>query len=246
MDASAVIKTLTLDEIIDDLVVRFIINVPDVELAEVERIGFQVEAAHWYYEDFIRPIRPDLPSIKSKQFSTRIFQHCSILSQLELDKAYSDFMKYKRSIPVCGAIILNRKKDKCVMVLDWNRTNWGFPKGKINEDEEKHDCAVREVYEETGFDITPYLKKDEFSEIQVADQVIRLYFVVGVPEDTVFQTQTRKEISEIKWKSLSDLPAYSEHNDKKFSKHKYPIKCEGYRGVAPFVGKIKHFLNSKR
>ncbi|KAI8068489.1 Dcp2, box A domain-containing protein [Gongronella butleri] len=246
MDGSLVLKSLSLDEILDDLVSRFIVNVPEVELTQVERIGFQVEQAHWYYEDFIRPLRPDLPSIKSKAFATMIFQQCSLLSQWEHGRAYNDFMKYKKCIPVCGAIIINEAKNKCLMVLDWNRTNWGFPKGKINQDEEKHDCAVREVYEETGFDVSPYLNKDQYSEIQVGEQIIRLYFIVGVPENTFFQTQTRKEISEIRWKALDELPAYSDQQgsqDKKFSKHKFPIKCEGYRGVAPFVGKIKRFLN---
>lgn len=27
------------------------------------------------------------------------------------------------------------------------KSGWGFPKGKVNEDEAPHDCAVREVNE---------------------------------------------------------------------------------------------------
>lgn len=26
------------------------------------------------------------------------------------------------------------------------KSGWGFPKGKVNEDEAPHDCAVREVH----------------------------------------------------------------------------------------------------
>ena len=37
------------------------------------------------------------------------------------------------------------------------KSGWGFPKGKINEAEHDYDCAIREVIEETGFDITPYI-----------------------------------------------------------------------------------------
>jgi mRNA-decapping enzyme subunit 2 len=33
------------------------------------------------------------------------------------------------------------------------KSGWCFPKGKVNEDEAPHDCAVREVMEETGFEI---------------------------------------------------------------------------------------------
>lgn len=50
---------------------RFIINVPEAELSSVERICFQVEQAHWFYEDFIRELKPELPSFQLKTFSAR-------------------------------------------------------------------------------------------------------------------------------------------------------------------------------
>jgi len=34
-----------------------------------------------------------------------------------------------------------------------NKYNYGFPKGKINENESDIECAIREVYEEVGFNI---------------------------------------------------------------------------------------------
>jgi hypothetical protein len=35
---------------------------------------------------------------------------------------------------------------QCVLVKGWKSSaGWGFPKGKINQDEEPHKCAVREV-----------------------------------------------------------------------------------------------------
>ncbi|CAO3589740.1 unnamed protein product [Absidia cylindrospora] len=58
MDLTSVLSTLSFEDILDDLATQFIINVPDVELAKVERICFQVEQAHWFYEDFIRELRP--------------------------------------------------------------------------------------------------------------------------------------------------------------------------------------------
>ena len=41
---------------------------------------------------------------------------------------------------------------------------WGFPKGKINQDEDPAQCAVREVMEETGYDSSPLLKREHFIE----------------------------------------------------------------------------------
>lgn len=128
---------------------RFIINVPEAELASVERICFQVEQAHWFYEDFIRELKPELPSFQLKTFSARIFKHCPLLHQWahEHERTYADFMQYRFRIPVCGAIILNANLDKCVLVKGWSsKSGWGFPKGKINQEEEYDCCAIREVF----------------------------------------------------------------------------------------------------
>ncbi|KAJ2321103.1 Dipeptidyl-peptidase 5, partial [Coemansia sp. RSA 2702] len=59
---------------------RFIINVPEEELQEIERICFQIEQAHWFYEDFIREENRALPSMTLKTFAGRMFKHCPLLS----------------------------------------------------------------------------------------------------------------------------------------------------------------------
>jgi len=105
---------------------------------------------------------------------------------------------YKTRVPVCGIIIVNSTCDKCLLVKGWKSSStWGFPKGKINQSEPKRDCAIREVYEETGFDCTELLKENsnDYMDLTMKDQKIRLYVVKGVDENTVFETRTRKEIS---------------------------------------------------
>jgi hypothetical protein len=49
--------------------------------------------------------------------------------------------------------------------------------------------------EETGFDITPYLEPENYIEITLKEQRIRLYIICGVSEDSEFIPRTRKEIS---------------------------------------------------
>uniref|UniRef100_A0A3Q3XHM4 mRNA-decapping enzyme 2 n=1 Tax=Mola mola TaxID=94237 RepID=A0A3Q3XHM4_MOLML len=78
-------------------------------------------------------------------------------------------------------------------------SGWGFPKGKVNEDEAPHDCAVREVLEETGFDIKNRICKDVYIEQKITDQLVRLYIIPGVSKDTRFNPKTRKEIRNIEW-----------------------------------------------
>ncbi len=79
-----------------------------------------------------------------------------------------------------------------------------FPRGKINKDEDDIDCAIREVYEETGYDLRAAGLVEKNApvhplEVTMHDQQVRLYVFRGIPENTVFETRTRKEIGDIKW-----------------------------------------------
>ncbi|KAJ2865229.1 mRNA-decapping enzyme subunit 2 [Coemansia aciculifera] len=205
----------TFAEVLDDLASRFIINVPEEELQEIERICFQIEQAHWFYDDFVREANPSLPSMSLKTFAARMFKHCPLLSQWahNAEAAYQTFLDYKFKVPVCGAIILNEGLDKVLLVKGWSsRASWGFPRGKINKDEPEWLCAQREVIEETGFDILPYLVEKHKIEIMQADQKIMLYIITGIAEDTQFIPTTRKEISQISWHYLDDLPCSGARN----------------------------------
>lgn len=51
------------------------------------------------------------------------------------------------------------------------------------------------MLEETGFDITPYLDPENYVEITLREQRIRLYIICGVAEESEFIPRTRKEIS---------------------------------------------------
>ncbi|KAF8931416.1 mRNA-decapping enzyme subunit 2 [Dissophora ornata] len=248
----------TFENVLDDLSSRFIINVPDEELASVERICFQIEQAHWFYEDFIREQNSSLPSFNLKNFSAKFFQHCPLLHEWsnEHETAFANFMEYKIRVPVCGAIILNEAMDKCILVKGWTaRSGWGFPKGKINKDEPDTSCAVREVWEETGFDVTDRIKEDDYIEQTIKDQRIRLYIIKGVPESTMFEPQTRKEISKIEWHYIADLPTSKpkpiekgtqsgkESGTERASGIKNPSR---YYMVTPFIHKLKNWISTQR
>lgn len=45
----------------------------------IERISFQIEQSHWFYQDFIQPVNNHLTSYTLKQFSQLMFQHCPLL-----------------------------------------------------------------------------------------------------------------------------------------------------------------------
>lgn len=139
-----------------------------------------------------------------KQFCLLIFQHCPLFSQFSQSEhlaAYSEFLAYKTRVPVRGAILLNDAMDQVVLVKGWKKgARWSFPRGKINKDENDLDCAVREVYEETGYDArADGLIKEEpqmkYIEVSMREQHMRLYVFRGVPMEYPFEPRTRKEIS---------------------------------------------------
>ncbi|KAJ7225523.1 Dcp2, box A domain-containing protein [Mycena pura] len=229
----------THEEVLEDLSSRFILNLPEEELASLERICFQVEQAHWFYEDFIREQNPKFPSLPLKKFSAMLFHACPLLHQWSNDheQAFNNFMQYKTRVPVCGAIMLNDTLEKCVLVKGWKSSSgWGFPKGKINEDEPAHSCAIREVLEETGYNLANQINKDDVIEMSIKEQKISLFIVPGIPEDYPFKTKTRKEISKIEWFRLIDLPTWKRN---KAPPGKFYL-------ISPFIGSLKAFINERK
>lgn len=241
---------------LDDLCVRFIINLPQEELESVERICFQVEEAQWYYEDFIRPLDPELPSLNLRNFCLRIFQHCPLLSEFSPyhhATAFEEFLAYKTRVPVRGAIMLNHDMDQVILVKGWKKgANWSFPRGKINKDESDLACAVREVYEETGYDVKAaglVGAPDEMKYIDVAiqHQHIRLYVFRGVPMDTYFEARTRKEISKIDWWSLSDLPTLKKKKQQQEGRGEdLALNANKFYMVAPFLVPLKKWISQQK
>ena len=91
--------------------------------------------------------------------------------------------------------VLHLKNLQCLLVQGYlSSSTWGFPKGKAEEGENELQSAVRETYEETGFDIQPLAKEDWYIEKTINEQHYKLYIVPGVSEQYRFSPQTRKEI----------------------------------------------------
>lgn len=230
-------KRFSLDDVLIDIAVRFILNCPEEDLSTLERFFFQVEEAHWFYEDFARVSHPALPHMTLKSFVESLFLAVPLLKDYITNPidGLSKFRSYKSVIPVRGGIILNETLDKVLMVQPWKSRVWVFPRGKINKNESDEKCAIREVLEETGFDMGAYLVPNDFIEVTRQNKNIRLYVVKGVPESTVFKTQTRKEISEIKWHKVQSLPV--------FSKSK---KVAAYQTAIPFLYSLKQYIARAR
>ncbi|XP_064607984.1 m7GpppN-mRNA hydrolase-like [Liolophura sinensis] len=232
--------------VLDDLCSRFIINIPEEERQDLVRIFFQIELAHWFYLDFYCAETPELRACGIKDFSAQVFRHCAFLSSYadDVDKRLADWKTYKMSVPTYGAIMLDPELKNCLLVQGyWAKASWGFPKGKVNEQECALDCAVREVLEETGFSVEDLVDKNEYLENQMNDQLTRLYIVPGVPMTTKFQPKTRKEIKSLQWFNIDLLPA---HKRDQTPKTQLGINPNYFFMVIPFVKGLRKWISNRK
>ncbi|KAH8339303.1 hypothetical protein KR074_011029 [Drosophila pseudoananassae] len=247
-------------DILDDLASRFIINVPDMELNNLIRICFQIELAHWFYLDFFcapaasddaesqkqTPIARKLPVVGIKQFAMQLFQHIPFLNKHfgTVDKILDEWKNYKLSVPTYGAILVSEDHNHCLLVQSYfARNSWGFPKGKINENEDPAHCATREVYEETGFDITDIIDANDYIEAFINYQYTRLYIVRNIPLDTQFAPRTRNEIRCCEWFRIDSLPV---NKNDAISKAKLGKNANSFFMIIPFVKRLKKWVNERK
>lgn len=238
---------------LDDLCVRFIINLPHEELEGVDRTTFHIEEAHWFYEDFARVQDPSLRSMSLKEFADEIFKHCPLFSAFTEEhrrQAFDMFLAYKVRVPVRGAILLDETMEWALLVKGWKKNaKWSFPRGKILKDEDDFDCAVREVYEETGFDVStsglviPGQEPNGFH-LAMREQDIKLYPIRGVPFDFPFAPRTRKEISKIDWYRISDLPTAK--RNKQQANGPEAFRDNKFYMVAPFLKPLKRWIAEQK
>lgn len=230
-------------EELDTLASRFIINIPDEEMRDANRVMFQVELAHWYYLDQVLKERPDLPRIKFENFTAALFNHVPTLKKRflkhrDLEQIIEDFKRYKSNVPTYGAILLNKSKTKCLLVRGFYGKNYGFPKGKVNINENPVECAIREVREETNFDCREYLDPNEFISKNFHGTEIKLYIIPDVEEDYDFKPITQCEIRDIRWFDIEkDLPEnFNQKNQNGLS----------FYMAIPFISELKEWIKKKR
>ncbi|KAF0309661.1 m7GpppN-mRNA hydrolase [Amphibalanus amphitrite] len=167
-------------DILDDLCSRFIINVPEEEKSQTNRIMFQ--------------------PCGIKQFALHLFHHLPLLRPhlADFEAVLARWREYKLAVPTCGAILLDETCQHVLLVQGF------YSRASL------HRCAVREVQEEIGYDISEALSRDDYLEQVVNEQRVRLYLIPGVSRATKFQPRTRNEIKSIEWFAVADLPNRSE------------------------------------
>jgi len=232
---------ISLQSAVDTLVSRFILSWPEEIPLDSTRLFFQLEQAHWFYEDFYADKHGNLPHFHSlKKFCSMIFKRSKVFPadlKKKFPKMYLAFTKYRKSVPAFGAILLNPKRTKVVLVESWKHHVWGFPKGKINEGESDSLGAVREVKEEIGFDISSRVKEEEFIELKAkTGKINKLFIIRDVPETTKFKIHVRKEIRSVRWFHIENIlsEAWIEKN----------ASVGNFSNAQPFVRQLKRWMRT--
>ena len=82
------------------------------------------------------------------RISCLVFLHCPFLKHyaIHIDQIYEKWLEIKACVPTCGAILIDPSYRYVLLVQGYfHLENWGFPKGKIQENELPIQCARREV-----------------------------------------------------------------------------------------------------
>uniref|UniRef100_A0A0N5BAV8 mRNA-decapping enzyme 2 n=1 Tax=Strongyloides papillosus TaxID=174720 RepID=A0A0N5BAV8_STREA len=236
----------TYEDALDDLLFRFVNFIEEDEVNDLVRVMFHIEQAWWTYVDYTLPSNPHLKSKPFHTFTVDIINHSPFLEHFkdQSHNALEVFKQYKKNIPTCGTIIVDSSLEYCLVLSMYSSSkNFGFPKGKINQNEDLVDCAIRETYEETGFDCSSHIQKNIFFDAKINQSSCRLYLVTGIPLDFKFKPKARHEIKKIQWLLINALP----NNKDDFEN---AALCDGKPGnfflILPFVKQLKNVIRKLR
>jgi ADP-ribose pyrophosphatase YjhB (NUDIX family) len=104
-----------------------------------------------------------------------------------------------------SAAICFNEKNEVLMVRCGGRERWAIPSGGIEKGETPEDCCIREVKEETGYDVRIIekltVKETVIKEIEVKTH----YFIVEKLGESSGINDPDDTIVEAAWIALSDL-----------------------------------------
>jgi 8-oxo-dGTP pyrophosphatase MutT (NUDIX family) len=121
----------------------------------------------------------------------------------------------------------------------WETQEWGFPKGRRNQNESEKVCALREYEEETGLDRHALLLVQNllpFEETFIGSnyKAYKHKYYVGFGAPKYMQQFQESEVSELRWASFDEaLEMIRPYNveRKKMLKAVHNMVCEHFRDI---------------
>mgnify|MGYP001064747553 FL=1 len=122
--------------------------------------------------------------------------------------------------PKAGVIIFNTNLKKILIVKNKsiesaNKFKWGIPKGHIEKNELPHECAMRELYEETGVRLNIY--RNSKNCIRCINNTI--YYIFSIPETELkISPVDKKEIAKAQFHYINRIKSCSNLINKELHK----------------------------
>ena len=237
--------------VVEELDDRFIIGLDAKVLTDSRLIFFKIQKAFWYYKDhFEREIKDKkAPGMSLEMFGQLLIEESAVLSRIYphnlRESKYKEWQDYLRRVPRLGAICINPSLDKVLMIQPFgrNRKCLQFPRGKLHAGEDHVKAAAREVWEECGIRIENLIDEHNFFEATIDTTLHKLYVVYPVMEELVPTIQCNKEIEQILWHPMDQLPGWSSSSS---SGGGSSWDDRNFFGVAPFVPLVKNFVKRTR
>lgn len=140
--------------------------------------------------------------------SPYIFQEMSppiTQSQTEFKKLLE-----KKVLPrprIYGAIVYCSKPNRTSFILVQGRytQKWSFPKGHMNKDEMPYNCALRELREETGLQLSEPIGGKRVG--------YGMYYTFQVEEELQLNPADKNEIINTKWVTLDEMVTLNVNSD---------------------------------
>jgi len=108
---------------------------------------------------------------------------------------------FNRTYRKAGVFIYDPKEDKVLLVQSRGHL-WGPPKGSLNKDEEEIQCAIREVKEETGLEIS----SDNFKKcIRIKNKAVYYYLEMDSCDIKVQDSIKDNDANGITWIKIKCL-----------------------------------------
>lgn len=119
-----------------------------------------------------------------------------------------DIKRFKKFTESAGGIVKN-KNGQVILVHMGDVNVWGFPKGRVKNNESYPEAAKREIYEETGINKLTYIKKLGHYQRPSADDPNELktnhFFLFETPQTEL--KPITDDVQESKWVSADDVPS---------------------------------------
>lgn len=232
-----------------------------ISTEDITRIGVLASAlqdAFWHYLDDHFAKDSSLTSPSFHDFAVQLLHYLPKRATLPGPRELVCLVEsHLETAPLAGIAVLNPDMSKVVMVRGYGSDGkWGFPKGKKEEGETDVQCAVREVKEETGLTLQQNILSKSFRmKGNIGKREFTLFVVVGIPETTALAPNTVKEISDVRFIPVRNLP-FSErsrgplraHMESWRNRHNVPkdSRPEYFSAaVLPFCRKLRDWIQNQ-